>query len=96
MSLMKGKIAIFNHKGKRFVDIDDLVNEIEVPEGVKGEKGDKGDDGVTQDATTITFTGLATDTATPVVAADTLLVAVGKLQAQVTALETRIEALETP
>lgn len=45
MSLMKGKIAIFNHKGKRFVDIDNLVSEIEVPEGTKGDKGDKGDQG---------------------------------------------------
>lgn len=58
--------------------------------GIQGVKGDDGADGVTQNATTITFTGLVTDTATPVLDTDTLLVVIGKLQAQITALEARV------
>lgn len=63
--------------------------------GAQGAKGDDGADGVTQNATTITFTGLVTDTATPVLDTDTLLIVIGKLQAQITALETRVVALES-
>ena len=62
---------------------------------LKGPQGDAGTDGVTQDATTIVMTGLVTDTATPALDTDTLLIVIGKLQAQITALEARVVALET-
>lgn len=66
-------------------------------QGPKGEDGVDGIDGVTQDATTITFTGLSLDDSTPVVETDTLLAVIGKLQAQITALEARLDAIvETP
>ena len=66
-------------------------------QGPKGEDGVDGVDGVTQDATTITFTGLSLDDSTPVAETDTLLVVIGKLQAQITALEARLDAIaETP
>lgn len=61
---------------------------------LKGPQGDAGTDGVTQDATTIVMTGLVTDTATPALDTDTLLIVIGKLQAQITALEARVVALE--
>lgn len=67
------------------------------PQGPKGEDGVDGINGVTQDATTITFTGLSLDDSTPVAETDTLLVVIGKLQAQITALEARLDAIvETP
>lgn len=62
------------------------------PAGPKGEDGVDGIDGVTQDATTITFTGLSLDDSTPVTETDTLLAVIGKLQAQITALEARLDA----
>lgn len=66
-------------------------------QGPKGEDGVDGIDGVTQDATTITFTGLSLDDSTPVAETDTLLIVIGKLQAQITALEARLDAIaETP
>lgn len=61
--------------------------------GPQGPKGEDGVDGVTQDATTITFTGLSLDDSTPVAETDTLLVVIGKLQAQITALEARLDAI---
>lgn len=61
--------------------------------GPKGEDGVDGIDGVTQDATTITFTGLSLDDSAPVAETDTLLVVIGKLQAQITALEARLDAI---
>lgn len=64
--------------------------------GKDGANGDTGIDGVTQDATTILMTGMSTSTTDPVDVVDTLLIAVGKLQAQITALETRIAALDAP
>lgn len=70
--------------------------------GAKGDKGDKGDagepgtDGVTQDATTITLTNLSTEIVTPVLSTDSLLIAIGKLQGQLDALQLRVDALENP
>lgn len=61
--------------------------------GPQGPKGEGGVDGVTQDATTITVTGLSLDDSTPVAETDTLLVVIGKLQAQITALEARLGAI---
>lgn len=65
-------------------------------QGPKGEDGVDGIDGVTQDATTITFTGLSLDDSTPVAETDTLLAVIGKLQAQITALEARLDASVEP
>lgn len=59
-------------------------------------KGVAGSDGITQDATTITFPGLVFTDSTDVVDTDTLLVVVGKLQAQIEALSARVAQLETP
>ena len=82
---------------------DQGIQGIQGDTGLKGETGDQGDqgpagadgaDGVTQDATTIVMTGLVTDTATPALDTDTLLIVIGKLQAQITALEARVVALE--
>lgn len=70
--------------------------------GAKGDKGDKGDagepgtDGVTQDATTIILTDLSTEIVTPVLSTDSLLIAIGKLQGQLDALQLRVDALENP
>jgi hypothetical protein len=59
-------------------------------------KGVAGSDGITQDATTITFPGLVFTDSTDVVDTDTLLAVVGKLQAQIKALELRVNFLENP
>ena len=59
-------------------------------------KGIAGSDGVTQDATTITFPGLVFTDSSNVVDTDTLLIVVGKLQAQIEALSARIGQLENP
>lgn len=78
----------------------DWILSLKGPQGIKGDTGDVGGvgpagaDGVTQDATTIVMTGLVTDTATPALDTDTLLIVIGKLQAQITALEARVVALE--
>lgn len=47
----------------------------------------RGSDGITQDATTITFPGLVFADSTGVVDTDTLLIAIGKLQAQINILK---------
>ena len=62
--------------------------------GVKGEDGVNGIDGVTQTATTITFTGLDTSDSSDVTETDTLLAVIGKLQAQLSALKLRVDSLE--
>lgn len=62
--------------------------------GLKGEDGVDGIDGVTQNATTITFTGLDTSDSSDVTETDTLLAVIGKLQAQLSALKLRVDALE--
>lgn len=59
-------------------------------------KGIAGSDGVTQDATTITFPGLVFTDSSNVVDTDTLLIVVGKLQAQIEALSARVAELENP
>lgn len=90
---------VLSLKGEAFTYADftpEQLTALTGPQGPKGEGGVDGVDGVTQDATTIVLTGLATDTAAPAVAADTLLIAIGKLQAQINALEARVVALETP
>ena len=56
----------------------------------------RGSDGITQDATTITFPDLVFTDSSNVVDTDTLLVAVGKLQAQIEALSARVAQLENP
>ena len=62
--------------------------------GLKGEDGVDGIDGVTQNATTITFTGLDTSDSSDVTETDTLLAVIGKLQAQLSALKLRVDSLE--
>ena len=62
--------------------------------GEPGPKGEDGADGVTQDASTITFTGLDTSDSSDVAETDTLLAVIGKLQAQLSALKLRVDALE--
>lgn len=57
-------------------------------------KGPVGTDGITQDATTITFPGLSLADANNVNSTDTLLVVIGKLQAQILALTQRVIDLE--
>lgn len=61
---------------------------------LKGQDGVDGIDGVTQDATTITFTGLDTSDSSDVTETDTLLAVIGKLQAQLSALKLRVDSLE--
>lgn len=56
----------------------------------------RGSDGITQDATTITFPDLVFTDSSNVVDTDTLLVVVGKLQAQIEALSARVAQLENP
>ena len=62
--------------------------------GEPGLKGEDGIDGVTQNATTITFTGLDTSDSSDVTETDTLLAVIGKLQAQLSALKLRVDSLE--
>ena len=62
--------------------------------GRKGQDGVDGIDGVTQNATTITFTGLDTSDSSDVTETDTLLAVIGKLQAQLSALKLRVDSLE--
>lgn len=85
-------------KGDAFVYSDftpEQLLALKGPKGDTGADGTDGVDGVTQNATTIVMTGLVTDTATPALDTDTLLIVIGKLQAQITALEARVVALET-
>lgn len=64
--------------------------------GDEGPQGPAGTNGTTQDATTITFPGLVFTDSSNVVDTDTLLIVVGKLQAQIEALSARIGQLENP
>lgn len=91
LASLKGAIGDVGAKG---TDGTDGAKGDKGDQGIQGVKGNDGADGVTQNATTITFTGLVTDTATPVSDTDTLLTVIGKLQAQITALETRLSTLE--
>lgn len=83
-------------KGDAFTYSDFTPEQLEGLKGAKGEDGVDGIDGVTQDATTIVLTALDTTDATAAVETDTLLVVIGKLQAQINSLIARLEALETP
>lgn len=98
-----GEPGTEGEKGDAFTYADFTPEQLE---GLKGPKGDQGEpgpkgedgvdgiDGVTQDATTITFTGLDTSDSSDVTETDTLLAVIGKLQAQLTALRLRVDALE--
>lgn len=81
-------------KGDAFTYADFTPEQLEGLKGPKGEDGVDGIDGVTQDATTITFTGLDTSDSSDVAETDTLLAVIGKLQAQLSALKLRVDALE--
>ena len=95
---------ILSLKGEAFTYSDFTTEQLE---GLKGPKGDQGEpgpkgedgvdgiDGVTQNASTITFTGLDTSDSSDVAETDTLLAVIGKLQAQISALETRLAAVES-
>lgn len=101
---LKGEPGNNGEKGDAFTYADFTPEQLE---GLKGPKGDQGEpgpkgedgvdgiDGVTQDATTIVLTGLDTSDATAAVETDTLLIVIGKLQAQINSLTARLEALET-
>ena len=98
-----GEDGVDGLDGKAFAYEDFTPEQLE---GLKGPKGDQGEpgpkgedgvdgiDGVTQNATTITFTGLDTSDSSDVAETDTLLAVIGKLQAQLSALKLRVDALE--
>lgn len=88
--------SLKGEKGDAFTYSDFTPEQLEGLRGAKGEDGVDGIDGVTQDATTIVLTALDTTDATAAVETDTLLVVIGKLQAQINSLIARLEALETP
>lgn len=94
----KGEDGVDGLDGKAFTYADFTPEQLEGlkgPNGDQGEPGPKGEDGVTQDATTIVLTGLDTADATAAVETDTLLIVIGKLQAQINSLMARLETLET-
>lgn len=62
--------------------------------GVKGDTGAKGADGVSPDINEHILTGIVFEDPSAVTATDALLAALGKLQAQVTALTARVAVLE--
>ena len=88
---LKGEDGVDGLDGKAFAYEDFTPEQLE---GLKGPKGEDGIDGVTQNATTITFTGLDTSDSSDVTETDTLLAVIGKLQAQLSALKLRVDSLE--
>lgn len=91
---LKGEDGVDGLDGKAFAYEDFTPEQLEGLKGPKGEDGVDGIDGVTQNATTITFTGLDTSDSSDVAETDTLLAVIGKLQAQLSALKLRVDALE--
>lgn len=92
--------SLKGEKGDAFTYADFTSEQLELLKGDQGEPGLKGEDGVdgidgvTQNATTITFIGLDTSDSSDVTETDTLLAVIGKLQAQLSALKLRVDALE--